>query len=119
MYIYSLIIGIHLEEDLTCLNEAKLLEDLAIEYSRLFIGPGRHISPHESVHLKEEGGRGLLWGEAAVKVKKFIEFSGLHYKPEYSGMPGHISVELEFMQIVTQKTGQNWDAGILKNCVIV
>jgi len=30
--------------------ENELLEDLAVEYTRLFLGPGKHISPHESVH---------------------------------------------------------------------
>ncbi len=96
-------LGLQLEDDFFDLPEEKLLEDLAVEYARLFLGPGKHISPHESVHLKGEEGDGALWGEATVEVKKFIESSGLEYKPDYRGMPDHISVELEFMKEVTNR----------------
>lgn len=100
---------IRFDEDFISLPEEKLLDDLAMEYSRLFIGPGKHISPHESVHLKEGNGSGLLWGEATAKVKKFIESSGLVYKYEYCGIPDHISVELEFVQKVTNQAVQTWE----------
>ncbi|MBW1903115.1 MAG: molecular chaperone TorD family protein, partial [Deltaproteobacteria bacterium] len=43
-----------------------------------------------------------------VDVKNFIESSGLEYKPEYKGLPDHISVELEFMQQVTLREEQAW-----------
>ena len=46
-----------------------------------------------------------------VEVKKFIEFSGLHYTSDYTGLPDHISVELEFMQQVTLREGQAWEEG--------
>jgi TorA maturation chaperone TorD len=28
--------------------EEQLLDELAVEYARLFLGPGKHISPHDS-----------------------------------------------------------------------
>ena len=90
-------LGVHLKDDFLDMPVEKLIEGLAVEYSRLFLGPGRHISPHESVHLREGEGGGLLWGEATIRAKKFIESCGFEYKPEYSGMPDHIGVELEFM----------------------
>ncbi len=91
--------------------EEELLENLAVEYSRLFVGPGKHISPHESVHHKKEGVQsGQLWGELTAEVKKIIEFSGLEYKSEFTGLPDHISVELEFMQHVVQREAQAWEA---------
>ena len=91
--------------------EKELLENLAVDYAYLFIGPGKHISPHESVHHKKEGVQsGQLWGELTAQVKKFIESSGLEYKSEYTGMPDHISVELEFMQHVVQREMQAWEA---------
>jgi TorA maturation chaperone TorD len=89
--------------------ERELLEDLAVEYARLFLGPGKHISPHESVHHKKEGTQsGQLWGESTAEVKKIIESSGLEYKTEYTGLPDHISVELEFMQQVILREEQAW-----------
>jgi TorA maturation chaperone TorD len=79
-------------------NQEKLLEDLAVEYARLFLGPDKHISPHESVHhQRDDGDWGTHWGASTVDVKKFIESAGLEYKQEYSGMPDHISAELDFM----------------------
>ena len=92
----------------------KLIEDLAAEYARLFIGPGMHISPHESIHHeRDDGDWGMLWGASTVEVKKFIESAGLQYNPEYSGLPDDISVELEFMQKVTEHEAQAWEE---KNC---
>ena len=101
-------LGVDLEDEFFRLPEEKFIEDLALEYTRLFLGPGRHISPHESVHLREEEGGGLLWGEATVKIKRFIESSGLEYKSDYHGMPDHISVELEFMQQLTKREAKAW-----------
>ena len=76
----------------------ELVEDLSTEYARLFLGPGKHISPHESIHHERDDGQwGQLWGASTVEVKKFIEATGIGYDPEYKGLPDHISVELEFM----------------------
>lgn len=89
--------------------EAELLEDLAVEYTRLFLGPGKHISPHESVHHQREDGQwGKLWGASTVEVKKFIEATGLSYTDDYKGMPDHISVEFEFMQQLILREEKAW-----------
>ena len=100
--------------------EAELLEDLAVEYTRLFLGPGKHISPHESVHHQREDGQwGKLWGASTVEVKKFIEATGLSYTDDYKGMPDHISVVFEFMQQLILAEEQAWmdeDAGKAASC---
>ena len=102
-------LGIQLGDDFFQRNEEELLEEMAVEYTRLFLGPGKHVSPHESVHLqRDDAGQGQLWGESTVEVKKFIESSGLDYRSEYKGLPDHISVELEFMQQVTLREQQAW-----------
>jgi len=89
--------------------EEELLDELAVEFAGLFLGPGGHISPHESVHHQRDDGQGgLLWGESTAEVKKFIESTGLSYNSEYSGLPDHISVELEFMQQLTLREEQAW-----------
>ncbi len=87
-----------------------MLEDLSVEYARLFLGPGRQISPHESVHHEKDNGKwGQLWGDSTVEVKKFIEATGLEYQSDYKGLPDHISVELEFMQQLTLHEEQAWE----------
>jgi TorA maturation chaperone TorD len=102
-------LGIDVLDDLSQRPEEEFLDDLAVEYARLFLGPGKHISPHESVHHQREDGRwGQLWGETTVEVKRFIESAGLHYRSEYTGLPDHISVELEFMQQLTGCEAQAW-----------
>ena len=105
-------LGIELNNGFMKTPEHVLLEDLAVEYARLFIGPGKHISPHESVHHKREDGRwGQLWGPSTAEVKKIIESAGLSYQSEYTGLPDHISVELEFMQQVTLAEEKAWEDG--------
>ena len=88
-------------------DQDQLLEDLAVEYARLFLGPDKHISPHESVHhQRDDGDWGTHWGGSTVDVKKFIETTGLEYKQEYSGMPDHISAELDFMKEAAGREAQ-------------
>jgi TorA maturation chaperone TorD len=102
-------LGIDMTGDFFQKPEEEVLEDMSVEYARLFIGPGKHISPHESIHHKKASAKwGQLWGDSTVEVKNFIETSGLEYKPEYKGLPDHISVELEFMQQVTLREEQAW-----------
>ena len=104
-------LGVKLNNGFFQNSEQELLENLAVEYTRLFVGPGKHISPHESVQHKKEGVEsGQLWGELTAEVKKIIESSGLEYTSEYTGMPDHISVELEFMQQVVRREAQAWEA---------
>jgi TorA maturation chaperone TorD len=70
-------------------DQEKLIEDLAVEYARLFLGPDKHISPHESVHHeRDDGDWGVHWGASTVDVKKFIKTAGLEYKQEYTGNEG-------------------------------
>ncbi len=103
-------LGIEFQSDFLEKPAEVLLEDLAVEYARLFLGPGQHISPHESVHHQiEEGKWGQLWGDSTVEVKKFIETTGLEYQTDYKGLPDHISVELEFMQQLTLREEQAWE----------
>ena len=86
-------------------NEEELVQELAVEYTALFLGPGGHVSPHESVQV-EEGGQ--LLGETATIVRKYIEACGFEYDPEYHGLPDHISTELEFLAEVTRREAVAW-----------
>lgn len=88
--------------------ETELEEELALEFARLFIGPGPHISPHESIFTEVDGDTRSLWGKTTVEVKNFIETTGLDYDPEFTGVPDHVSVELEFMQKLSEWEADKW-----------
>ena len=97
--------GVKLGDDFLNLSEDQLLSELSLEYTRLFLGPGKHVPPHESVHT---GSNGSLWGEPASAVQRIVDSAGLTFKTDYHGMPDHICVELEFMQQVTGAESQAW-----------
>lgn len=100
-------LGISFDEEFLDRPEEELLETLAVEYAALFLGPGKHISPHESVHRNDSEG-GMLWSADTVKVKEFIESSGFAYQSDYSGLPDHIGVEFHFMHEVTGQEARAW-----------
>jgi TorA maturation chaperone TorD len=87
--------GIKLDEDFLIFSEDRLLSELSLEYTRLFVGPGKHVSPYESVHASDSGS---LRDEAASTVQRIVESAGIEFQADYHGMPDHIRVELEFMQ---------------------
>ena len=88
-----------------------LLEQLAVEYAALFLGPGGHVSPHESVHASQRGG--ILWGDETVKVKRYIEALGMSLRDDFHGLPDHISVELDLMANLAGHEGRAWQANDL------
>lgn len=88
--------------------ESEVVEELLLEFTRLFIGPEHHISAHESVFTQMDGSAGGLWGARTVEVKKFIETTGLDYGTGFNGIPDHVSVELEFMQKLTEWEADKW-----------
>lgn len=97
-------LGLELGEEFYNSDATELVDQLAVEFAGLFIGPGHFISPHESVHhVRDDGDYGKLWGADTVAVKKFIEATGLSYNSEFGGMPDHIAVELEFMQKLEER----------------
>lgn len=99
--------GVELEKEFFHKPEAELLLELAVEYARLFVGPGKHIPPCESLHIP---GGDQLWGEPAVAVQRFISQIGIEFEPEYNDLPDHISVELELMQQLSAAESEAWVA---------
>ncbi len=87
--------GAHLGGEFLQRPEDELLEDLAVEYTRLFLGPGKHVQPYAAIYL---GGAGAsLCGPATVWARDFMERAGFTLTPEHHGLPDHVAVELEFM----------------------
>jgi TorA maturation chaperone TorD len=107
-------LGVKIGDEFFTRPEEELLEELAVEYTRLFLGPGKHISPHESIHHERgDADWGRHWGADTVKFKKFVETLGLKFKDEnrLTRIPDHISVEFEMMQKVIEKEAEEWEKG--------
>ncbi len=86
--------GVDLKEVLSELPAERRVETLAVEHTRLFAGPGKHISPHESVCLS---GGGELIGSATHRVRQFMESADLFLPADSPYLPDHLSVELDCM----------------------
>ncbi len=80
-------------------------ERLRQEYTRIFVGPGSHVSLYASVHHPDEG---QLWGESTVRVKRFIEATGLSFNDNWDSIPDHIAIELELMQKLCEREAEAW-----------
>jgi putative dimethyl sulfoxide reductase chaperone len=98
--------GVDLGNEFGTGNFADLAEDLAIEYTRLFLGPGKHISPHESVQLKR--GSGILWGPETSAVRKAYHQAGFDIGETETDIPDHLSVELDFLALLAGEEAQAW-----------
>jgi TorA maturation chaperone TorD len=100
--------GIDLGDDFFNDPLDEVRDRLKVEYTFLFLGPGKHISPHESVQLNR--GSGILWGEETAVVKHFISAAGFDLKEEVKEIPDHISVELEFLCHLSKQEAKAWKA---------
>lgn len=105
-------LGLEFDDDLGAGTDEEVAEKLALDYTQLFLGPGGHLSPHESVHHVRDGsGWGTLWGEDTARVKGFIEAMGLTFNPERNDIPDHISVEFEVMHRLTEHEAKALESG--------
>lgn len=101
--------GVSFGKDITSGAREALRLDLAVEYTRLFIGPGKHISPHESVYC--QNGEGGIRGKETADVRHFIETAGFQFRADNSLIPDHIAVELEFMHGLARHESRAWAQG--------
>ena len=70
-------------------------EELAVDHARLFVGPfGLKAPPYGSVYLD---GDGKVMGDSTMQVVRIYEEEGLEIDGEFTELPDHVAVELEFM----------------------
>ncbi|MFV1951921.1 MAG: molecular chaperone [Nitrospinota bacterium] len=96
-------------------------EELAVEYTSLFVGPGKHIPPYESIHVSSDS-TDRYWGECTVDMKNWVEHYGLQISGRFESIPDHISIELVFMQKVIEHERLAWekdDTDTAEKCVEV
>jgi TorA maturation chaperone TorD len=74
------------------------LEELLVEYARLFVGPFELIAPpYGSVYLDPNR---TVMGDSTIKVLQAYRDSRLDLSKDLHEPPDHIAVELEFMQFL-------------------
>lgn len=75
--------------------------ELSVVYARLFVGPfSLGAPPYGSFYLEPEK---KVMGETTVAVQQFYREAGLSLDKEFTEMPDHIAVELEFLSYLLQK----------------
>lgn len=93
-------------------NEERLdayLEDLSIEFTRLFLGPASPIAvPFASFYLSDS--KRLMTEETIDIRKKYLEV-GMAAKYLHSVPDDHISTELEFLAYMAQETMTLYEKG--------
>jgi len=102
-------VGVEMTDQFLNGPEDEVVEQLAVEYAALYLGPGKHISPHESIYRVDEEREAELMGACTVAVKKYIEAVGFEYDEKYMGIPDHICVELEFMSELASRENKAWE----------
>ncbi len=101
-----------LDVDLVLLGEPEGIKQLALEYTRIFIGPGKHVAPYGSVHHPGDPKKGRLWGDTTIQIKRFAEDLGLKFEGEgYDNIPDHVGHELELFSILLARYADAVDAG--------
>lgn len=82
-----------------------ILTDLAVEYTRIFLGWGpKQVNaafPYESVYTSEQG---LVMQAARDEVVALYQVEGLGKDHKYKEPEDHIAFELAYMQYLCQKT---------------
>lgn len=77
------------------------IEQLRIDYSKLFVGPFKLLAPpYGSVYL--EGGRRVM-GESTLDAHNRYREVGLDISGDLKEVPDHIAIELEFMYYLVLK----------------
>jgi TorA maturation chaperone TorD len=96
---HLLALGCDLLADLEGLSPEEQAEALAVEYCRLYVGPGPHLSPHEAVVR----GEGRHWGEHTVSVNNAYLQASFEMTAEVREMPDHIGVEFAFLAVLYER----------------
>ncbi|NQT85385.1 molecular chaperone TorD family protein [bacterium] len=99
--------GYHLLEGLEDRTPEAQAEALAVEYCRLFIGPGRHLSPHEAILRGEQ----RHWGLSTVLVNEAYAKAGFEMAAEAREMPDHVGVELAFIATLCEREAELAESG--------
>lgn len=90
------------------------VEELSREHLRLFVGPS-HIPcpPYESVYRKDnpEMERRLVMGQSTADVRRRYTEANLRLSKNFTDLPDHIAVEMEFMHFLCTEESRSAKEG--------
>ena len=85
-------------------SEVAELELLRVDHAKLFVGPYKLLTPpYGSIYLED----GKLMGQSTMQVKNLYAEEGLEFVLKEA--PDHVTVELEFMHFLINKTIETQD----------
>ena len=98
----------------------KTVEELLLDYSRLFLGPFEILAkPYGSVYLD---GEKVVMGDSTVNALACYQQGGFSPADDFKEMPDHIAIELEFLYLLcfreAQALAENNAAAAAKNNAI-
>jgi TorA maturation chaperone TorD len=79
------------------LESDKAIERVAVEYTRLFVGPGTPAAPPWETLYREEGG--ILFGKPTFEMRRLFSAAGLKASAESHQFEDHIGFELLFLAV--------------------
>jgi len=91
-------------------------QKLAVEFTRLFIGPFGTIAPPYGSFYMEEG---RLMGDSTLKAMDYYISAGLTKSQNFKDLPDHISAELEFVYYLISNETTFLKHGALDNATEV
>ncbi len=86
------------------------------EHLRLFVGPGRvQCPPYESSHRKDRPDfeKGLVMGPSAADVRRKYAEAGVEFSKEFTDLPDHVAVEMDFMHYLCNEESRLLQQGDL------
>lgn len=91
------------------------LEDLRLEYNKLFVGPFKTlVPPFESVHRNKNG---LVMQTETIQVRNAYRECGLCIKGLYHYPDDHMGAELEFMAYLGRKAYEGYKERKYSSCL--
>lgn len=83
---------------------AQPLDDLLVDYARLFLGPGEILAPpYGSFWLT---GENTLMQDATMAILELYGQAGFEMDEGFREMPDHIAAELEFLYLANYRAGE-------------
>jgi len=88
---------------------AEALEDLLVDYTRLFLGPTDIIAkPYGSVWLDD---RKNLMGDSTMAVVELYKEAGFEIDQSFRELPDHVAAELEFLYLLIHRENEARQTG--------
>lgn len=96
-------------------DRTELMQELAVGYAGLFIGPSRELpaQPYESVWIDRDpdSGKPIFGGPSTTAVEATYARHGLVRTDDHHDLPDHVATEAEFLCYLCDLEAAAWAAG--------